>query len=82
MYKSVDPDEMQHYAAFHLGLHYLQKYSFRGSQRQRVFLQHSSCNQLFSIRMNKSVDHYQMAFSKASLSGSTVFSKQDIWALS
>ena len=25
---SVDPDEM-HYAAFHLGLHYLQKYSFR-----------------------------------------------------
>ena len=27
---SVDPDEMQHYAAFHLGLHYLQKYSFRG----------------------------------------------------
>ena len=27
---SVDPDEMQHYAAFHLGLHCLQKYSFRG----------------------------------------------------
>ena len=25
-----DPDEMQHYAAFHLGLHCLQKYSFRG----------------------------------------------------
>ena len=24
----VDPDEMQHYAAFHLGLHCLQKYSF------------------------------------------------------
>ena len=24
---SVDPDEMQHYAAFHLGLHCLQKYS-------------------------------------------------------
>ena len=23
--KSVDPDEMQHYAAFHLGLHCLQK---------------------------------------------------------
>ena len=23
---SVDPDEMQHYAAFHLGLHCLQKY--------------------------------------------------------
>ena len=27
---SVDPEEMQHYAAFHLGLHCLQKYSFRG----------------------------------------------------
>ena len=25
-----DPDEMQHVAAFHLGLHCLQKYSFRG----------------------------------------------------
>ena len=27
---SVGPDEMQHYAAFHLGLHCLQKYLFRG----------------------------------------------------
>ena len=27
---SVDPDEMQHYAALHLGLHCLQKYSLRG----------------------------------------------------
>ena len=27
---SVDPFEMQHYAAFHLGLHCLEKYSFRG----------------------------------------------------
>ena len=27
---SEDPDEMQHYAAFHLGLHCLKKYSFRG----------------------------------------------------
>ena len=25
---SVDPDEMQHYAAYHLGLHCLQKYLF------------------------------------------------------
>ena len=24
---SVDPDEMQRYAAFHLALHFLQKYS-------------------------------------------------------
>ena len=27
---SVDPYEMQHYAAFHLGLHCLTKYPFRG----------------------------------------------------
>ena len=27
---SVDPDEMQHYAAFHLGIHCLPKYSFGG----------------------------------------------------
>ena len=27
---SVDPDEMQHDAAFHLGLHCLRKYLFRG----------------------------------------------------
>ena len=27
---SVDPDEMQHYAAFHLVLHCLPKYPFRG----------------------------------------------------
>ena len=27
---SVDPDEMLHYAAFHLGLHSLLKYTFRG----------------------------------------------------
>ena len=27
---SVDPDEMQHYSAFHLDLHCLQKYSFWG----------------------------------------------------
>ena len=26
----ADPDEMQHYAAFHLGLQSLQKYPFRG----------------------------------------------------
>ena len=29
---SADPDEMQHYAAFHLGLHSLPKYMFRGFQ--------------------------------------------------
>ena len=35
---SVDPDEMQHCAAFHLGLHCLQKYSFRGFSNIRVNL--------------------------------------------
>ena len=29
---SADPDEMQHYAAVHLGLHCLPKYPFRGFQ--------------------------------------------------
>ena len=33
---SADSDEMQHYAAFHLGLHCLQKYSFRGLRIQMV----------------------------------------------
>ena len=28
--KSAGPDEMLHFAAFHLGLHYLPKYPFRG----------------------------------------------------
>ena len=27
---SVDPDEMPHYGAFHLGLHCLLKYPFKG----------------------------------------------------
>ena len=30
--KSANPDEMLHFAAFHLGLHYLEKYLFRGLQ--------------------------------------------------
>ena len=29
---SADPDEMQHYAAFHLVLHCLPEYPFRGFQ--------------------------------------------------
>ena len=32
---SADPDEMQHYAAFHLGLHCLSKYQFRGFQHTK-----------------------------------------------
>ena len=33
--KSVDPDEMQHSAAFHLDLHCLPKYPFRGFQHTK-----------------------------------------------
>ena len=32
---SVDPGEMQHYAAFHLGLHCLKKYSFKGFPKDK-----------------------------------------------
>ena len=32
---SADPNEMQHYAAFHLGLHCLPKYLFRGFQNTK-----------------------------------------------
>ena len=35
---SADPDEMLHYAAFHLGLHNLPKYGFRVFHIQRVKL--------------------------------------------
>ena len=35
---STDPDEMQHYAAFHHGLHCLPKYLFRGFQSTKVTL--------------------------------------------
>ena len=33
---SADPDEIMHYAAFHLGLHCLPKYMFRGFGPLRV----------------------------------------------
>ena len=32
---SADPDEMPPYAAFHLGLHCLPKYAFRGFQSSK-----------------------------------------------
>ena len=35
---SVGPDEMQHDAAFHLGLHSLPKYSFRGFRNTKGYL--------------------------------------------
>ena len=33
--KCVDPDEMPHYVAFHLDLHILPKYLFRGFQNTK-----------------------------------------------
>ena len=33
---SANPDELQHYAAFHLGLHCLPKYLFRDSSIQSL----------------------------------------------
>ena len=36
MANNEDPDEMQHYAAFHLGLHCLPRYPFRVSRIQKV----------------------------------------------
>ena len=35
---SADPDEMQHYAAFHLGLHCLPKYPFGGFQYTKGYV--------------------------------------------
>ena len=36
----ADPDEMQHYAAFHLGLHCLQNYPFRKRKLTTIFNKH------------------------------------------
>ena len=36
---SADPDEMPHYAAFHLGLHCLPKYPFEDFQPTKARLQ-------------------------------------------
>ena len=47
---SVDPDEMQHYAGFHLGLHCLPKYSFRvsGPQFSYCYNKHGTAHPLCS----------------------------------
>ena len=39
---SVDPDEMLHNAAFHLGLHCLSKYSFNGFQYTKGYCVYSA----------------------------------------
>ena len=65
---SVDSDEMQHYAAFHLGLHCLQKYLFRGfpnikdeSTSKKLFLENMSaqvtcCLYLLILLTNVSIE--------------------------
>ena len=33
---SADPDEMQHYAAFHLGLHCLSKFQYKANKKNHM----------------------------------------------
>ena len=41
---STDPDEMPHYTAFHLALHCLLKYPFRGLQSTKINLREGGGN--------------------------------------
>ena len=52
---SVDPDEMQHDAAFHLGLHCLQKYSFRSFPEYKEFTHWNTHNSPSAITVCLSV---------------------------
>ena len=54
---SVDPDEMQHYAAFHQGLHCLPKYSFSGLQHKKVKYCYLQCGLLLYFRRRMEQDH-------------------------
>ena len=48
--KSVDPDEMPFYVTFHLGLHFLPKYPFRGFQSTKGYgNQTSLCKREMSL---------------------------------
>ena len=44
---SIDPDEMPCYAAFHLGLHHLSKYLYRGFHSTKGLKHHKILLQLF-----------------------------------
>ena len=50
---SVDPDEMQQYAAFHLGFHCLQKCSFRGYSNTNGFNQGNNSRNIFPRILSK-----------------------------
>ena len=51
---SEDPDELQHCAAFHLGLHCLQKYSFRDFPEYKGLIKRKS-HQTSSCLLNQHV---------------------------
>ena len=50
---SVDPDEMQHYAAFHLGLHCLQKSHLGVCRIQRVNIKHFRLSHVSKVSFTK-----------------------------
>ena len=51
---NVDPDEMQHHAAFHLGRPCLQKYLFRGFPNTKVnMFNEASCDTIINTHTNK-----------------------------
>ena len=48
----MQTDEIQHYAAFHLGLHCLPKYSFRGFRNTKDLIYFTLCTPMeFSIKL-------------------------------
>ena len=49
---SAEPDEMLHYAAFHLGLHSLPKYLSTSTQNKRVKPFHTQTNGIFHNIVN------------------------------
>ena len=71
----VDPDEMQHYAAFHLGLHFC-----KSTPLQRVYSLHDEnffmifyCHLASADFFKKNQEHYQRVKWIASRSGPTFF---------
>ena len=50
---SADPDEMPHYAAFYLGLHYMPKYQSRGVPVYKGLTIVSFKGNWFNVKMKK-----------------------------
>ena len=73
---SVDPDEMQHYTVFHLSLHCLQKYSFRGFPNTKLTL-HLFKKILPGIpSVSNSLDQDQALSSRSKLFAKVISSRQ------